>query len=92
MTAVRIPPVLRAQAGNQKQVEVVGTTVGEVLDALIGAVPGLRDQLLDRGRQRSTASSTSTSTAATCATSRSWRRRSATHDTVILLPAMAGGR
>ena len=46
MTAVRIPPVLRAQAGNNKQVEVTGSTVGEALQALIGEFPGLRDQLL----------------------------------------------
>ena len=46
MTAVRIPPVLRAAAGNQKQVDVAGSTVGEALDSLITAFPGLRDQLL----------------------------------------------
>ena len=46
MTAVRIPPVLRTQAGNQKQVEVAGATVGEALDSLIGQFPSLRDQLL----------------------------------------------
>ena len=39
MTAVRIPPVLRAQAGNQKRVEVSGATVGEALDALLPAAP-----------------------------------------------------
>ena len=56
MTAVRIPPVLRAAAGNQKQVDVVGATVGEALEALIGQYPSLRDQLLTAGRRRSTAS------------------------------------
>ena len=40
MTAVRIPPVLRAQAGNQKKVEVKGATVGETLDSLIEQFPG----------------------------------------------------
>ena len=35
MTAVRIPPVLRAQAGNQKKVEVTGSTVGEALESLL---------------------------------------------------------
>ena len=39
MTAVRIPPVLRAQAGNQKRVEVSGATVGEALDVAAGAAP-----------------------------------------------------
>ena len=46
MTAVRIPPVLRAAAGNQKQVDVTASTVGEALDSLIAAFPGLREQLL----------------------------------------------
>ena len=45
MTAVRIPPVLRAQAGNQKKVEVTGSTVGEALDSLLEQFPGLREQV-----------------------------------------------
>jgi MoaD family protein len=45
MTAVRIPPVLRAQAGNQKRVDVTGATVGEALDALLAQFPDLREQL-----------------------------------------------
>ena len=46
MTAVRIPPVLRVQAGNNKQVDVAGRTVGEVLNGLVTQYPGLRDQLM----------------------------------------------
>ena len=46
MTKVRIPPVLRAQAENQKQVEVEGATVGAVLGSLIERFPSLRDQLM----------------------------------------------
>lgn len=46
MSTVRIPPVLRAVAGNQKQVEVPGKTVGAVVGALVAAYPGLGDQLL----------------------------------------------
>jgi molybdopterin synthase sulfur carrier subunit len=45
MTAVRIPPVLRQQAGNQKKVEVTGATVGEALESLLGQYPGLRQQV-----------------------------------------------
>ena len=45
MTAVRIPPVLRAQAGNQKKGEVTGATVGEALESLLGEYPGLREQV-----------------------------------------------
>jgi len=91
MTAVRIPPVLRAAAGNQKQIEVVGATVGEALESLIAQFPSLRDQLLTpdgalnrfvnvyvNGRDVRYEQELATPVAAT--------------DTVVLLPAMAGGR
>ncbi len=46
MSKVRIPPVLRAQAGQQKQLELSGSTVGEVISSLVDRYPGLRGQLL----------------------------------------------
>jgi sulfur-carrier protein len=46
MTAVRIPSVLRPAVGGQKELDVDGSTVGEVIDGLIGSFPSLRDQLL----------------------------------------------
>jgi molybdopterin synthase sulfur carrier subunit len=46
MTTVRIPPVLRASAGGEKQVEVEAATVGEVIAALIARYPTLEGQLL----------------------------------------------
>jgi len=46
MSTVRIPPVLRASAGDQKQLQVAGDTVGGVLDTLIAQYPALRGQLL----------------------------------------------
>jgi len=45
MSTVWIPPVLRAAAGGAKQLDVAGTTVGEVIDALIGAHPSLGSQI-----------------------------------------------
>jgi molybdopterin converting factor small subunit len=42
---VRIPPVLRAATGGQREVQVSGTTVGEVLDALYAEHPAVRAQL-----------------------------------------------
>ena len=45
MSVVRIPPVLRAQAGGQKSIEVEGDTIGAVLEHLVAAHPGLRGQL-----------------------------------------------
>jgi len=90
MTAVRIPPVLRAQVGGSKQVEVTGETVGQVLDTLVGIHPSLREQLLTadgelnrfvnvyvNGRDVRYEQGLETPVTAV--------------DTVVLLPAMAGG-
>jgi sulfur-carrier protein len=90
MTAVRIPPVLRAQAGNNKQVDASGATVGEVIDSLVGQFPSLREQLIGsdgslnrfvnvyvNGRDIRYEQELATPVGDT--------------DTVILLPAMAGG-
>jgi len=46
MSAVRIPTVLRPATGGQKQVQVAGDTVGEVLNGLASAYPSLAAQLL----------------------------------------------
>ncbi|HET7703825.1 MAG TPA: ubiquitin-like small modifier protein 1 [Candidatus Limnocylindrales bacterium] len=46
MSVVKIPTVLRPQVGGNKEVELTGTTVGEVVDALTAAYPNLRSQLL----------------------------------------------
>ncbi|MCU0484256.1 MAG: MoaD/ThiS family protein [Chloroflexi bacterium] len=45
MSVIRIPPVLRAQTGGLKSIEVGGDTVGAVLENLVAAHPGLRAQL-----------------------------------------------
>lgn len=91
MTAVRIPPVLRAQAGSQKRVEVAGTTVGEALDSLIEQFPSLREQIM-------TEDGTLNRFVNVYVNGRDVRyeQELATpigeSDEVILLPAMAGGR
>ncbi len=46
MSIVWIPQVLRAQAGGNKQLDLTGGTVGEVVDALSDKYPALRGQLL----------------------------------------------
>ena len=46
MSGVRIPPVLRTATGGQKQVTVPGGTVGEVIDALVATYPALGAQLV----------------------------------------------
>ena len=90
MSTVRIPPVLRASAGGEKQLEVEGTTVGEVLAALVLRYPALGTQLLTDdgelnrfvnvyvdGQDVRYLQEQATPVAAT--------------DTIIILPAMAGG-
>ena len=91
MTAVRIPPVLRQQAGNQKKVEVTGATVGEALESLLGTYPGLREQIF-------TADGSLNRFVNVYVNGRDVRYEQelatpvAESDEVILLPAMAGGR
>ena len=46
MSVVKIPTVLRPQVGGNKEVELGGATVGEVVDALTAAYPSLKSQLL----------------------------------------------
>ncbi len=45
MATVRIPPVLRPSAGGEKEVEAPGETVGEVLRSLAAAHPDTEGQL-----------------------------------------------
>jgi sulfur-carrier protein len=48
---VRVPTTLRTLTEGASEVEVDGTTVGEVLKALDQAHPGFSDKLLDDGGQ-----------------------------------------
>jgi molybdopterin synthase sulfur carrier subunit len=45
MSVVRIPPVLRAATGGEREVQVDGATVADVLDALYLRHPAVRTQL-----------------------------------------------
>jgi molybdopterin converting factor small subunit len=47
MATVRIPPILRPEADGNRQVEVAGTTVREVLEGLVATYPPLRDRIFD---------------------------------------------
>ena len=90
MTVVRIPPVLRATVGGVKEVVVGGATVGDALNALVAQHPGLRDQLMTQdgdlnrfvnvyldGQDIRYLQELATPVAE--------------HDSIIVLPAMAGG-
>jgi sulfur-carrier protein len=91
MPTVKIPPVLRPKTGGEAEISADGSTVGEVLGALAEAHPDTREQLFgddgslnryvnvylnDEDVRVLDGLETSVSDA----------------DTVVILPAMAGGR
>lgn len=89
MSTVRMPPVLRAQTGGAKEVEAAGQTVGEVLDNLTATYPSLRAHLFQDGSlQRFVNVYVNDEDI-------QYLQRLDTpvsdRDTVIILPAMAGG-
>jgi len=49
MATVKIPPVLRASVGGEKEVSADGSDVGEVLRALAAAHPSTQTQLFGEG-------------------------------------------
>jgi molybdopterin converting factor small subunit len=90
MSVVRIPPVLRANAGGSKQVEVAGSTVGEVLEGLVAQYPSLREQLFAGEGQLNRFVNVYLD-----GQDVRYLQEQATpvgeRDTVVILPAMAGG-
>ena len=89
MTAIRIPPVLRETVGGNRVLNASGSTVREVLDDLFASHPALRDRVTEGGELSSFVN--------VYVNDRDVRYRDGLatpvgeDDTVILLPAMAGG-
>jgi len=89
MSTVRIPPVLRENTGGSRSVEVTGATVSEALDDLFAKHPSLRDRVADEGSLSEFIN--------VYVNDRDVRYRDGLatsvgpDDTIILLPAMAGG-
>lgn len=52
MVTVKIPTQLRPSAGGRPEVELEGSTVGEVLEALFVENPDLRERITEDGRIR----------------------------------------
>jgi len=50
MAKVRVPPVLRTEAGGNREVEAEGGTVGELLDDLRARLPQLGEKIYDGER------------------------------------------
>ena len=91
MANVKIPPVLRSSTGSESQVEADGATVGEVLNALAEAHPATKSQLFSEDGELNRYVNVylddedvrvldGLDTAVKDA------------DTLVILPAMAGGR
>jgi sulfur-carrier protein len=90
VTVVRIPPMLRTETGGAREVEAAGSNVRELIDDLVDRYPALGSQLLEdgelapfvnvyvEGEDIRTRDGVDTSVG--------------DRSTVILLPAMAGGR
>jgi molybdopterin synthase sulfur carrier subunit len=49
VATVRIPPILRPEAGGNRQLEVDGGTVREVLEGLVTSYPTLRERIFEGG-------------------------------------------
>ena len=52
MAVVWIPPLMRSLTGGKSQVEVDGSTVRELVDALEALYPGVADRIVEDGRIR----------------------------------------
>jgi molybdopterin converting factor small subunit len=89
MSIVRIPPVLRNEAGGEREVEASGANVRELLEDLAERIPALGARVYDEGEIRSFVN--------VYVDGEDVRTRDGLETpvrdgaTVILLPAMAGG-
>lgn len=90
MTVVKIPPVLRAAVGGEREVQVSGGTVAEVLESLYEQHPGVRAQLqTDDGKLHRFVNVYLNDEDVRLL---SWLDTEVSEgDTLLILPAMAGG-
>ena len=89
MTVVRVPPVLRAEAGGVREVNAAGATVRELLEDLVVKLPALGARVYDEGIHPYVNVYVDGEDVRTRDGLETPVRNSST---VILLPAMAGGR
>lgn len=90
MATVRLAPVLRASAGGAKQVSAQGSTLNEVLNDLYQRFPALKEQIQsEEGLSRFINVYVNDQDARFL---QGIETAVGPNDTVILLPAMAGGR
>ena len=90
MATVKIPPVLRPETGGDPEVAAQGATVGDVLRALAEAHPGTRPQLFADGGELNRYVNVYLNDEDVRVLNGLETQVSDT-DTVVILPAMAGG-
>ncbi|HEY4349463.1 MAG TPA: MoaD/ThiS family protein [Gaiellaceae bacterium] len=49
MATIRIPPILRPEAGGNRNVEVPGTTIREALEGLVAMYPTIEARIFEAG-------------------------------------------
>ena len=91
MPTVKIPPVLRPQTGGSAEVATDGATVGDVLRALAAAHPGTRSQLFSDGGDLNRYVNVYLNDEDVRVLD-GLETPVSESDTVVILPAMAGGR
>ncbi len=90
MPTVKIPPVLRAQTGGEAQVGAEGSTVGEVLRSLAGLHPDTSSQLFSSDGELNRYVNVYLNDEDVRVLD-GLETAVAEGDTVVILPAMAGG-
>jgi molybdopterin converting factor small subunit len=89
VSVVRVPPVLRAEAGGKREVEASGATVRELLEDLTERVPALGSKVYEAGELQSFVNVYVDGE--DVRTLQGLETPVRDGSTVILLPAMAGG-
>ena len=90
MPTVKIPPVLRPKTGGEAEVPTAGATVGEVLSALAEAHPDTREQLFDDAGELNRYVNVYLNDE-DVRVLQGLETPASDADTVVILPAMAGG-
>lgn len=90
MATVRLAPVLRSSAGGSKQVTAEGSTLGEILNDLYLRYPALKEQIQPEGELSRFINVYVNDQDVRYL--QGLKTSVGSNDTVILLPAMAGGR
>jgi molybdopterin synthase sulfur carrier subunit len=90
MAVVKIPPVLRPQVSGMSEVELAGTTVGDVLKALAEQYPHASDQLFSGEGELNRYVNVYVNDE-DVRVQKGLETGVGDRDTIVILPAMAGG-